>query len=199
MKNALIYLFTFILGAVSCFLVLRFTSLIEITPKVKTVVREKIRTKTVRDTVVLTKPSTKKYNPSDTLTFEDSLLIAQSLDTLFDPPADEIIVDEDIITERMVSKRNITVIKEVPDSLDATELLNINANSFSNSITVEFWESPLELTGYELTRNKLKLFGFNPNESITLRLAEDKDYLILKTETLNLILTKSKKFKSLNL
>ncbi len=41
---------------------------------------------------------------------------------------------------------------------------------FSDHITVEFWESPIDYQGYRLNKTKLILFGINPNESFMLSL-----------------------------
>ncbi|PKR80145.1 hypothetical protein CW751_11625 [Brumimicrobium salinarum] len=107
--------------------------------------------------------------------------------------------DELIIQEKMVSSRYIAVQKSANDSIDKSELLSLNGQSFSNQIIVEFWQSPLNLTGYELSRNKLKLFGFNPNESISLQKGEESDLLLLNTESMSLKIRKSKQFKSLQI
>jgi hypothetical protein len=57
----------------------------------------------------------------------------------------------------------------------------------------------LNLTGYLLNRNKLKLFGFNPDEPITLQVIDEKNELILKSSTFLLRLSKSPNFKSLKI
>jgi len=64
---------------------------------------------------------------------------------------------------------------------------------------VEFWKSPLNITGYELTRNRLKLFGFNPNESISLQLDKNEEQILLNTESLSVVLKKTNQFKTLKL
>lgn len=108
-------------------------------------------------------------------------------------------LEEVIIREEMVAKRNIHLKKLESDSSDVVEILNVKSKSFSNEITIEFWESPLNLTGYILSRNKLKLFGFNPNEHISLQESKDEDQLFFNSESMSLTLHKSDRFQALKL
>jgi hypothetical protein len=167
--------------------------------EVKTVYKDTVKTKTIRDTLVITKEETIISSASDSLTEMDSLYVENDSDSSIYTPSDEEVFDGDIITEKLISKRNIELTVIENDTIDESELLNLNSKSFNSSIIVEFWESPLELTGYELSRNKLKLFGFNPNESISLHFDNNKEELLMQTETIKLYLSKTQKFKSLNL
>ncbi|PHR46250.1 MAG: hypothetical protein COA32_11900 [Fluviicola sp.] len=171
----------------------------DVVKEVRTVYKDRVKTKTVRDTLVITKEVTDTIVATDSLTDLDSLFAINDNDSSIYTPTDEEVFDGDIITERLVSKREIELNIIKNDSLDESELLNINSKSFNSTMIVEFWESPIELTGYELTRNKLKLFGFNPNESFSLHFDNNKEELLVKTETIKLYLTKTQKFKSLNL
>lgn len=173
----------------------------EVVTEVKTVYKDRVKTKTIRDTLVINHKVIDTIISTDSLTEIDSLYAENSSksDSSIYTPTDEEVYDGDIITEKLVSKRNISITVVESDSIDESELLNINSKSFNNSIIVEFWESPLELTGYELSRNKLKLFGFNPNESISLHFDNNKEELLIQTETIKLYLSKTQKFKSLNL
>lgn len=198
MKQVITYTLLVGLGVLIGFLIFGLNEKDVIT-EVKTVYKEKIKTNTIRDTLVITKRITDTTLVSDTMTVADSSFAVNEADSSIYTPTDEEVYDIDIITEKLVSKRNITITIEENDSIDQSELLNINSKSFNNSIIVEFWESPLELTGYELSRNKLKLFGFNPNESISLHFENNKEELLMQTETIKLHLSKTQKFKSLNL
>ena len=171
----------------------------DVITEVKTVYKDRVKTKTIRDTLVITNEVIDTVIASDSLTEMDSLYVENDSDSSIYEPSNEEVYDADIITEKLVSKRNIPLTVVENDSIDQSELLNINSKSFNSSIIVEFWESPLELTGYELSRNKLKLFGFNPNESISLQFDNNKDELLIQTETIKLYLPKTQKFKSLNL
>lgn len=199
MKQVITYLLLLGIGVLLGFLIFH-ESEKESMVEIKTVYKDKIKTKIVHDTVIIKASSPDKILVYDTLTvidtthFENTSKIDSTLNH-----EDEEVFDEDIITEKLISKRNVHLNTEQSDSLDTSELLNIKTKSFNENMTVEFWESPLELTGYELTRNKLKLFGFNPNESISLQFVNDSDQIMFRTETIELFLSKTKKFKSLNL
>jgi len=171
----------------------------DVITEVKTVYKDRVKTKTVVDTVVLPEKTEDTLTVTDSLTVQDSSFVEYESDTSIYTPDDEEVYDSDIITEQLVSKRNVELTLIENDTIDESELLNIKSKSFNNSLIVEFWESPLELTGYELSRNKLKLFGFNPNESISLYFDFNKEGLFMETETIKLYLTKTQKFKSLNL
>jgi hypothetical protein len=107
--------------------------------------------------------------------------------------------EEVIIMEELVAQRTITLGPSPNDTTDVSEMLNLKSKSFSKDIVVEFWQSPLNITGYELTRNRLKLFGFNPNESISLQLDKNEEQILLNTESMSIVLQKSKQFKTLKL
>lgn len=198
MKQVIIYTLLIGLGILIGFFIFDSKEKDVIT-EVKTVYKDRVKTRTVRDTLVITSEVTDTIIASDSLTETDSIYVGNDSDSSIYTPSDEEVYDIDIITEKLVSKRNIPLTVIENDSIDQSELLNLNSKSFNNSIIVEFWESPLELTGYELSRNKLKLFGFNPNESISLHLQNNKEGLLMKTETIKLYLSKTQKFKSLNL
>lgn len=198
MKQVITYILLIGLGILVGFVIFR-SSENEVITEVKTVYKDRVKTKTVQDTIVITKQVIDTVTSTVSLTEMDSLYVDNGSDSSIYPPSDEEVFDGDIITEKLMSKRNIELTLVENDSIDESELLNISSKSFNNSIIVEFWESPLELTGYELSRNKLKLFGFNPNESISLHFDNNKEELLIQTETIKLYLSKTQKFKSLNL
>lgn len=131
----------------------------------------------------------------DSLPVIDSLIIR---DTLSSSEEEEYL---EIVSERLISKRNVTIEVIQPDSLDTSDLLNLKADSYSKNLVVEFWESPLDLIGYELNRSRLKLFGFNSNEIIEIKRAYDSEKLTVEIGSTNnvvvLKLEKSPKFKSI--
>lgn len=201
MKQKLIYLFIFILGIGVGYL---FNLLFDTSDKIKTpppIVVKKVKTEIVKDTVFIQKPNTESLSDinyiTDTLEYTDEDSLNFEEDNSFNTSPEEL--QEIIFKDELISQRTITVgIPEV-DSTDVALLLNMKSNSYSDDIIVEFWQSPLNLTGYELSRNKLKLFGFNPNESISLQIEDNEDQLILNTETMSLLLQKTKQFKPLKL
>lgn len=110
-------------------------------------------------------------------------------------PDEETIITEELITKRSIDLRDSNKL----DSADISKILDFKSKSFSNTIVVEFWKSPLNITGYELSRNRLKLFGFNPNDPIILKLDNNEDQIVLTSETINIVLQKTKQFKTLKL
>lgn len=198
MKQVITYTLLIGLGLLIGFFIFRCEEQ-EVITEVKTVYKDRVQTKTVVDTLVITKKVTDTLSIYDSMTENDTLSFQNKSDSSDYVKSNEEVFDGDIIAEKLISKRNIPLIIVENDTIDQSELLNISSKSFNNSIIVEFWESPLELTGYELSRNKLKLFGFNPNESISLHFDNSKDELLMQTETIKLYLVKTQKFKSLNL
>ena len=136
---------------------------------------------------------------------DDSLGALLNADTLIidneiiSPEEDEEYFE--IVSERLIAKRVVEVKIIQPDSLDASDLLNLKADSYSKSLAIEFWESPLDLIGYELNRSRLKLFGFNAEELVQIERAYDSEKLTVQIGTGNnslvLILEISPKFKSI--
>src|SRR5690554_1198663 len=102
-----------------------------------------------------------------------------------------------IMKEELLSQRVLNIEPLKTDTADASSVLELKSESFAKQVTVEFWKSPLNITGYELTRNKLKLFGFNPSETIGLQLSSTGEQLLLNTETMSIIFHKTKNFQSL--
>lgn len=161
---------------------------------------EKIKKHVVRDTIEIEKIVTVQ-GKIDSVYTTDTVFIIDTLSIEDDNNdfSEEKEKDEVIIMEELISQRTIPLGPAPNDSTDVSELLNLKSSAFSKEIIVEFWQSPLNLTGYELHRNKLKLFGFNPNESISLQLDKNEDQLLLNTETMSIVLRKSKQFKTLKL
>jgi hypothetical protein len=152
-----------------------------------------------KKTVLETKPSEEIIQ--DTLpeldsTEVDTLMI---LDTLSYSEGEEEYLD--IVSERLIAQRTVTIQVIQPDSLDTSDLLNLKADSYSKNLVVEFWESPLDLIGYELNRSRLKLFGFNSDELVRINRAYDSEKLNVQigssANSVVLILEKSPKFKSI--
>lgn len=201
MRQAVIYLLILIGGiGIGYAINQSFNNSVEIKTKTETdtVIVEKIKKQFIIDTIEVEKivyssnSSDNNFSEmqeySDTLTFEE---VNNSYSTED--------VDEIIIKEQLVSQRTISLEPLPNDSTDVSKLLEMKSNAFSKDIIVEFWQSPLNITGYELSRNKLKLFGFNPDESISLRLGNEEDQLFLNTESMSLLLQKTKQFKTLRL
>ncbi len=107
----------------------------------------------------------------------------------------------EIVSERLIAQRSVVIQVIQPDTVDSSELLNLTADSYSKKLTVEFWESPLDLIGYELNRSRLKLFGFNSEEELEIMRMYDSEKLQVTigagANQADLILEKTAKFKSI--
>jgi len=211
MKKFFIYLTILIIGGILGFLA---SNIINTAPSqsIETQIVKKVEEKVIIDTVIVKK----KYpvvvledttKAVELVSYEDSLY-AEVYDETQSEEADndfsEFISEEDtmmydIISDELLSQRTVILTLPPIDSTDVEDLLDLKSYAFSQKMTIEFWKSPLNLTGYELSRNKLKLFGFNPTESLHLSLSQNGESLFLNTETMSILLIKSDNFQTLNL
>jgi len=202
MKQGVIYLLILIGGiGIGYIFNLLFNAPTENETETEKVIVQKVKKKIIRDTVQVERIV---YTSTvDTSNIAESLEYADSLDYTYDEESNQYYSSEEseeiIIKEELISQRTISLAPPKNDSTDVSKLLDLKSNAFSNEIIVEFWQSPLNITGYELSRNKLKLFGFNPNESISLHLGTNEDQLFLNTDSMSLLLQKTKQFKTLKL
>lgn len=162
------------------------------------IVKEKvfITTSEKTDTLTESKQITDTLNNeplSDSLQKDDFPIYDINSDTNF--TKDDIV----IIKEQLILSKLIEVSIKESDSLSVEEAFDLKQVNFAEHIVLEFWESPLELTGYELGRNKLKLFGFDPTENIKLSHSVDSDLLEVQIGNLSLHLQKTSRFKTLYL
>src|SRR5690554_535718 len=211
MKNFFIYLTILIIGGILGFLA---SNIINTAPSqsIETQIVKKVEEKVIIDTVIVKKKSPVVVLEDTTkavelVSYEDSLY-AEVYDETQSEEADndfsEFISEEDtimydIISDELLSQRTVILTLPPIDSTDVEDLLDLKSYAFSQKMTIEFWKSPLNLTGYELSRNKLKLFGFNPTESLHLSLSQNGESLFLNTETMSILLIKSDNFQTLNL
>lgn len=177
----------------------------------ETIIESVVKVETIEKSTSLPKKKN-KIKPIDLSDIDStgSASTNDSLDALFN--SDTLIIDEaigslveeeyfEMVSERLIAKRVVEVKIIQPDSLDASDLLNLTSDSYSKSLTIEFWESPLDLIGYELNRSRLKLFGFNDEEKVQVKRTYDSEKLTVQFGIINnsavLILEKSPKFKSI--
>ncbi|MCC5923137.1 MAG: hypothetical protein JJT77_05075 [Crocinitomicaceae bacterium] len=174
-------------------------------PRIKTVIQEKEIVETILDTVVLKQKvyieKTDEYDVSDlnenTPDTDTNLFIT---DDSLDLDSFEGVEDQEdiIISERLVAKKQIAIQDYAKaDTVSVEKILELGSNAFASNIQVEFWESPLELIGYELNRSRLKLYGFNPYESYFLQLTERENQLVLLHKGNTYYLSKTDRFKRL--
>lgn len=206
MKRILIYLLVLLFGIVIGYTINNFFRTPRKVLQPKKVFVNQVKKQVIKDTIIVEKIITNSVPilPEETSTDEENV---SSTDTLVNNEGyttDDLEEETDdsnevIIKEKLMGQRLMYLNQTEIDSTDIEALLGVESEAFSNEITIEFWQSPLDLTGYVLTRNKLKLFGFNPNETFTLQLSKDKEHLFLNTETLSILLEKTEQFKNLAL
>jgi hypothetical protein len=176
----------------------------------------KIVTEKVSDTVIVKEEVFIEVPVSDTLSDKvqvDSSFINDTLPKVQDSTSNDsddylTIINNDeqteddleVIKDKLLDKVNATLeINELDDSLNVESALNKEVIPFSEVMNIEFWSSPLDLTGYELSTKKLKLYGFNPKEIIRLQYNKGQDYIQCTIGDLSLKLKKTERFKTLYL
>lgn len=202
MKYSVSILIGIVLGLSLGFFIFKNSTEASVEPE--TIVVEKVKTKVVKETVEVFKKAPSNTTDSLSSTLADSTL-ANSMDSIktyefmsFEEDMNDTL-EEVILTEKLMAQRNVTLIRQKTDSTEVGELLGLKGNAFSDVINVEFWDSPLNLTGYSLTRGTLRLFGFNPDEHFQLLEGGEKNQLIYDSETLSIVLPKTNQFKTLKL
>lgn len=100
-------------------------------------------------------------NESDSLSSDDTT--GNVLVT--DPNGDIVVRTNELLGEKVVSLVNLDGTKAI-DSIRSKEA-GIKEEP-GKSVTVEFWQSPLNYKGYTLSRSRLVLFGFGTEENISL-------------------------------
>lgn len=205
MKSAAKYMLVLAIGTL-----IGISGMYVLNPK-ETIIESVVKVETIEKSTSLPKKKN-KIKPIDLSDIDStgSAITNDSLDALFN--SDTLIIDEatgsleeeeyfEMVSERLIAKRVVEVKIIQPDSLDASDLLNLTSDSYSKSLTIEFWESPLDLIGYELNRSRLKLFGFNAEEKVQVKRTYDSEKLNVQFGIINnsavLILEKSPKFKSI--
>lgn len=121
-------------------------------------------------------------------TLPDSLVVTNDM-----PEVVELVEDE------LIQKILVTVHKIETDTISVEKLLDVHTPYFGDEITIEFWESPLQLVGYELSRNQLKLFGFNTYDSIQVFNISNAPSLKVLIGDFELQLERTTRFKTLYL
>lgn len=162
------------------------------------IIKEKVYIPSEKETDTLT-ASQSKIDSTDLSNASDSIEIIEA--PIYSIDSDTNFTDDDvvIIKERLIASALIEVNLQESDSLTVEEAFDLQQVNFAEHLVVEFWESPLELTGYELTRNKIKLFGFDPSENVILSHSVDTDILEVQIGSLSLRLQKTNRFKTLYL
>jgi hypothetical protein len=139
----------------------------------ETVVDTIIQTETVEVPVKEDESDTLSEEIDTSLSITDTLILIEDIDTT---ASEE---DIKIRTEKMVGYRWLTVdVLEQFAEKDSLikEMLDIN-DKMPTRLKVEFWESPLNFSGYKLSRSKLVLYGMPSQLEYKLYRRLDKYYL----------------------
>lgn len=96
-------------------------------------------------------------------------------------PAEQFVVKKD----ELIGSRDFTVINlEEQDAsnpadslLEKTSGIKDQGKKILAALKVEFWQSPINYKGYKMTKNKIVLFGINPEENLKLFHTEDVIFL----------------------
>ena len=193
-KNYLIYLIIFSLGIIIGAVLNNVWQDSNI-PILNKVPKEPTKVIRITDTVFV-KPKAQPIEKQEVVEESDLDTLVQVIDSVDvqEPLIDS--VDVEIIRERMVAKVHLSVLLLEQDSIAPGDVFNNTTPPFQKKITVEYWESPLNLTGYQLSKSRLKLFGFNPKEKIQL-IEGQNAVLILQMSESQVTLQKTEQFKSL--
>lgn len=110
---------------------------------------------------------------------------------------------EDIIDhDRLIKVSTLPISKFMPrkDTSYAEKLATKigKDESFLDDIVVEFWESPLEYTGYKLNKSKLILYGISTDNDLELSYDSKADALKLLINGNPTYLRKTEQFKSIS-
>lgn len=141
-------------------------------------------TEVVHDTIVETKVvPVEEPIVEDSVEINDTLLLSDTLEISY--IADTIIDDEYLSINREVLKKSawikVEVIEEQQTDSLLAEMMNVNTQ-LPDQILIEFWESPLDYSGYKLNRNKLILYGMP--EQMNYRVYRKFDKYYFSTENI---------------
>jgi hypothetical protein len=113
--------------------------------------------------------------------------------------ADSVEPEIQIVRERLIGSKTVTI-QFRSESRDTSSVGQLNAKfdeqGFNKTILVEFWESPLDFMGYKLSKTKLILYGFLPQEVFTLTNI-DGEGLVMEIDGKSAVLRKTEKYRPL--
>lgn len=103
-----------------------------------------------------------------------------------------------VLRDKLLHSQRVKIVKNLSNKAQASDQLIDRMSSddfFSDNITVEFWESPIDYQGYRLNKTKLILFGINPNESFMLT-QNAQGELLMQTGAYSTLLQATEKYRS---
>lgn len=85
--------------------------------------------------------------------------------------------------DELIKVITLDIEKKTIDNINKTDSILNNLAGVQNKklvtkMLVEFWQSPINYKGYQMTKNKLVVFGLNPDEAKKMLIQNDKTYLI---------------------
>ncbi|MES2838299.1 MAG: hypothetical protein V4667_12290 [Bacteroidota bacterium] len=85
--------------------------------------------------------------------------------------------------DELIKILTLDIEKKTIDNTTKTDSILNNLAGVKNKkivtkMLVEFWQSPINYKGYQMTKNKLVVFGLNPDEAKKMLMQNDKTYLI---------------------
>ncbi|SFT34756.1 hypothetical protein SAMN05216474_0020 [Lishizhenia tianjinensis] len=202
-KKYIQFLIVFLLGSgIGALVIYLATGSVNQEEETQKLVKTVYKPKVVRDTVYLSKKE-KSSSQDEDETYPEVLEERDTLDTVIDSLVlwedTNNVSDDLIVSEQMSSSVKVKLRKfQESDSVDVEDIFNVKSEHYASEMTVQFWTSPLQLTGYELSRNTLKLFGFDPRQAVLLQ-AKEGNRLQLVIDTMSFELRKTDKFISLEL
>lgn len=128
-------------------------------------------------------------NQSEKL-IEDSLLISVLEDTTIQMEDDFVIRREKLLKTIRIPIDFIGAIEEDKDTL-LKEMMGIKEVKITE-FQVEFWESPLNFSGYKLSKKKLVLYGLSPQFEYSI--LKNKDRLYLSYQDIYYVLNETQEF-----
>ena len=202
-KKYIQFLIVFLLGSgIGALVIYLATGSVNQEEETQKLVKTVYKPKVVRDTVYLSKKE-KSSSQNEDETYPKVMEERDTLDTVIDSLVlwedTNNVSDDLIVSEQMSSSVKVKLRKfQESDSVDVEDIFNVKSEHYASEMTVQFWTSPLQLTGYELSRNTLKLFGFDPRQAVLLQ-AKEGNRLQLVIDTMSFELRKTDKFISLEL
>lgn len=109
----------------------------------------------------------------------DSSYLDSTLKIIPEGQDEPIIIKKDLLLEsRKVNIIGIDLKKAKKNQyLDSLLTDDPNSKADNGSITIEFWESPLNYKGYKMNKNKIVLFGLAPSSNVLIKKIDNSIYL----------------------
>ena len=152
-----------------------------------------IITQTVYDTIVKTKKIEVPVEVAiDTLETVSDTVVTDTISDQIQPP-DSLYEDLPIRTEKLIASKwlKVNVLEEEEEDSLVNEMMGFE-NKKLTKMLVEFWESPLNFSGYKLSKSKLVLYDLPAN--LEYKLYRKNETYYLATSSIYYVLRESEEF-----